>query len=140
MRTALSRRELEESSRQNATESLELGVRIDFPVAVFILPPTMTDPLVSSEPAGPGATEVIGQGRYAVTGMLGEGSQGETLEAVDKRDGRLVAIKRFRIKGAASWKDVELAEREAHVLSGLEHPSLPRYVEHFEEEIGRAHV
>ena len=73
---------------------MELGGRIDFPVAVFILPPTMTDPLVSSEPAGPGATEVIGRGRYAVTGMLGEGSQGETLEAVDKRDGRLVAIKR----------------------------------------------
>lgn len=88
---------------------------------------------MSSEPAGPDAVEVIGQGRYAVTGMLGEGSQGETLEAVDKRDGRLVAIKRFRIKGAASWKDVELAEREAHVLSALDHPRLPRYVEHFEE-------
>lgn len=106
---------------------------IDFPVAVFILPPTMSDPLASSAPSGPGAVEVIGRGRYAVTGMLGEGSQGETLEAVDKRDGRLVAIKRFRIKGAPSWKDVELAEREAQVLSGLEHPSLPRYVEHFEE-------
>ena len=93
----------------------------------------MTDPLVSREPAGPDTTEVIGRGRYAVTGMLGEGSQGETLEAVDKRDGRLVAIKRFRIKGAASWKDVELAEREASVLSALTHPNLPRYVEHFEE-------
>ncbi|HEY6724306.1 MAG TPA: serine/threonine-protein kinase, partial [Polyangiaceae bacterium] len=111
----------------------ELGVSIDFPVTVFILPPTMSDPLASSEPSGPDAVEVVGRGRYAVTGMLGEGSQGETLEAVDKRDGRLVAIKRFRIKGAASWKDVELAEREAHVLSGLEHPSLPRYIEHFEE-------
>lgn len=106
---------------------------IDFPGTVFILPPIMSDPLASSVPSGLDATEVIGRGRYAVTGMLGEGSQGETLEAVDKRDGRLVAIKRFRIKGAASWKDVELAEREAHVLSALEHPSLPRYVEHFEE-------
>lgn len=93
----------------------------------------MADPRVSSEPAGPNAPEVIGRGRYAVTGMLGEGSQGETLEALDKRDGRMVAIKRFRIKGAASWKDVELAEREAEVLSGLDHPRLPRYVEHFEE-------
>lgn len=88
---------------------------------------------MSSEPSDPDAIEVIGRGRYAVTGMLGEGSQGETLEAVDKRDGRLVAIKRFRIKGAASWKDVELAEREAQVLSALEHPNLPRYIEHFEE-------
>ncbi len=77
--------------------------------------------------------ELLGQGRYAVVGVLGEGSQGQTLEAVDKRDGRLVAIKRFRIKGASSWKDVELAEREARVLSNLAHPLLPRYIEHFEE-------
>jgi serine/threonine protein kinase len=77
--------------------------------------------------------EELGGTRYAVTGKLGEGSQGETLEAVDKRDGRLVAIKRFRIRGADSWKSVELAEREARVLSSLAHPLLPRYVEHFEE-------
>jgi serine/threonine protein kinase len=73
------------------------------------------------------------QGRYLVMGLLGSGSQGETLEAVDKREGRAVAIKRFTIRGAKSWKDVELAEREAAVLSALGHPSLPRYIEHFEE-------
>lgn len=77
--------------------------------------------------------EQLRGGRYAVTGILGEGSQGQTLEAVDKRGGRLVAIKRFRIRGAVSWKDVELAEREARVLSGLKHPGLPEYIEHFEE-------
>jgi len=63
----------------------------------------------------------------------GEGSQAATLEAVDKKDGRLVAIKRFRVRGAKSWKEVELAEREARVLASIEHPLLPRYVEHFEE-------
>ncbi len=52
-------------------------------------------------------------GRYAVIGLLGEGSQGQTLDAVDKRDGRPVAIKRFVVRGARSWKEVELAEREA---------------------------
>lgn len=94
----------------------------------------MVDPALSSESSDSALNvEVVGRGRYAVTGILGEGGQGQTLEAVDKRDGRLVAIKRFRIKGAASWKDVELAEREARVLAALEHPSLPRYVEHFEE-------
>ena len=30
-------------------------------------------------------------------------------------------------------QNVELAEREARVLSSLDHPALPRYVEHFEE-------
>jgi hypothetical protein len=85
-----------------------------------------------SEGSAP-ASEVLGNGRYAVVGSLGAGSQGETLAAVDKREGRPVAIKRFTIRGAKSWKDVELAERVAAVLASLNHPSLPRYIEHFEE-------
>ncbi|MCC6559554.1 MAG: serine/threonine protein kinase [Polyangiaceae bacterium] len=72
-------------------------------------------------------------GRYVVTRSLGEGSQGDTLEAVDKQAGRLVAIKRFQVRGAKRWKDVELAEREARVLESLSHPALPAHVEHFEE-------
>jgi len=79
------------------------------------------------------AKETLRAGRYAVIRVLGEGSQAATLEAVDKKDGRLVAIKRFRVRGAKSWKEVELAEREARVLASIEHPLLPRYVEHFEE-------
>jgi tRNA A-37 threonylcarbamoyl transferase component Bud32 len=71
--------------------------------------------------------------RYAVIRLLGEGGQASTFEAVDKKRGTLVAIKRFRVRGAKSWKEVELAEREARVLSSLEHPALPRYIEHFEE-------
>jgi len=72
-------------------------------------------------------------GRYVVTKILGEGSQGSTFEAVDKKEGRLVAVKRFDVRGAKAWKDVELAEREARVLASLEHESLPAYIEHFEE-------
>jgi hypothetical protein len=77
--------------------------------------------------------ESLRAGRYAVVGVLGEGGQAQTLSAVDKLHGRPVAIKRFVVRGARSWKDVELAEREARVLSGLSHPHLPAYVEHFEE-------
>ncbi len=73
-------------------------------------------------------------GRYVVSGVLGHGAQGETLEAVDKKVGRAVAIKRFQVRGARSWKDVELAEREADVLSRLEHRLLPGAIEHFEED------
>jgi serine/threonine protein kinase len=73
-------------------------------------------------------------GRYTVVGTLGDGAQATTLEAEDAAaGGRRVAIKRFSVRGAESWKDVELAEREAHVLARLDHPGLPRYVEHFEE-------
>jgi serine/threonine protein kinase len=76
----------------------------------------------------------LGNGRYVVRGVLGEGAQGRTYDAVDPQSGRAVAIKRFDVRGAKSWKDVELAEREARVLATLDHPLLPRYVEHFEED------
>lgn len=72
-------------------------------------------------------------GRYTVRGTLGEGAQGVTLDAWDAQAGRAVAIKRFDVRGAKGWKDVELAEREARVLATLDHPNLPRYIEHFEE-------
>jgi hypothetical protein len=73
-------------------------------------------------------------GRYVVLGTLGEGAQGRTFDGVDKREGQPVAIKRFDVRGAASWKDVDLAEREARVLQSLSHPKLPRYVDRFEED------
>jgi hypothetical protein len=77
--------------------------------------------------------ETLRGGRYVVTRSLGVGSQGATFEAVDKKEGQLVAIKRFDVRGAREWKDVELAEREARVLASLTHPKLPAYIEHFEE-------
>lgn len=76
----------------------------------------------------------LGGGRYLVRGVLGEGAQGTTYEAVDAEDGRAVAIKRFDVRGARSWKDVELAEREVRVLKTLDHPLVPRYIEHFEQD------
>jgi serine/threonine protein kinase len=76
----------------------------------------------------------LGMGRYTLRGTLGEGAQGVTYDAVRVADGKAVAIKRFDVRGARSWKDVELAEREARVLSTLDHPLVPRYVEHFEED------
>ncbi len=72
-------------------------------------------------------------GRYRVVRVLGEGAQATTLEATDAATGKPVALKRFRVRGAKSWKEVELAEREARVLAQISHPLLPHYVEHFEE-------
>jgi hypothetical protein len=76
----------------------------------------------------------LGGGRYVVKGVLGEGAQGVTYDAVDAGSGRAVAIKRFDVRAARSWKDVELAERETRVLASLDHPLVPRYIEHFEED------
>ena len=79
----------------------------------------------------PGAQ--LGEGRYRVVRVLGQGAQATTYEAVDAKRGRLVAVKRFVVRGASSWKEVELAEREAQVLRSLDHPLVPRYVDNFEE-------
>ena len=76
----------------------------------------------------------LGGGRYVVKCLLGEGSQGATYAATDAKSGRAVAIKRFDVRGARGWKDVELAERETRVLATLDHPLVPRYIEHFEED------
>jgi hypothetical protein len=73
-------------------------------------------------------------GRFRVLGVLGEGTQGRTYDGVDAREGRTVAIKRFDVRGATEWKDVELAEREARVLQSLSHPKLPRCIDRFEED------
>jgi len=73
-------------------------------------------------------------GRFALLGLLGEGAQGRTYAGIDKREGRPVAIKRFDVRGARTWKDAELAEREARVLQSLSHPKLPRYIDHFEQD------
>jgi hypothetical protein len=77
--------------------------------------------------------DALSGGRYSILGKLGQGGQATTFEAVDKREGRRVTVKRFKVKGASSWKEVELAEREAKVLAHLAHPNLPVYVDHFEE-------
>ena len=50
------------------------------------------------------ARETLQDGRYVLVGVLGEGTQGRTFDAVDKREGRAVAIKRFDVRGAATWK------------------------------------
>lgn len=84
-----------------------------------------------------GAT--VGEGRYSILNVLGRGSQATTYEAIDKTDGTLVALKEFSVRGASSWKDVELAEREANVLSSLTFELLPRYHAHFEEN-GRLYL
>ncbi len=84
-------------------------------------------------PDPPGPTQTLREGRFVVLAAIGEGSQGRTFDGFDRLEGRAVAIKRFDVRGAHSWKDVDLAEREARVLQSLSHPRLPRYVDRFEE-------
>jgi hypothetical protein len=79
-------------------------------------------------------TAALRDGRFVIVGSLGEGAQGHTFDGVDKREGRPVAIKRFDVRFAKTWKEAELAEREARVLQSLSHPRLPKYLDHFEQD------
>jgi hypothetical protein len=83
---------------------------------------------------GTGVTDALRDGRFVVLGSLGAGAQGHTYDGIDKREGRPVAIKRFDVRFAKTWKDAELAEREARVLQSLSHPRLPKYLDHFEQD------
>ncbi|MEZ4297340.1 MAG: protein kinase [Polyangiaceae bacterium] len=87
----------------------------------------------SSDKADHRGGDTLRDGRFVITGKLGEGGQASTFDGVDKRDGRRITLKRFRVRGASSWKEVELAEREAKVLAQISHRALPVYVDHFEE-------
>src|SRR5260221_8102077 len=82
--------------------------------------------------SGGGEPREVLNGRFAIVGILGWGSEGETLAGEDRVTGRRVAVKRFFVRGASSWKEVELAEREALVQQALHHPNLAEYVAHFE--------
>jgi len=73
-------------------------------------------------------------GHYRYVRSLGEGSQGSTCLAIDERSGREVALKRIEIRSAKEWKCIELFERECRVLQAINHPSVPRYIEHFSED------
>jgi serine/threonine protein kinase len=73
-------------------------------------------------------------GRYRLVAQLGGGTLSTTFAAVDEPSGIEVVIKRFAVRDARGWKQVELAEREAHVLRGLDHYLLPRHLEHFEQD------
>lgn len=101
--------------------------------------PSSTSTLPSSSGPAAGSADAsstlsIGDGRYSIQRTLGEGAQGVTYEGTDGQTGEVVAIKRFDVRGARRWKDVEQAEREARVLSTLDHPLVPRYLGNFEED------
>ena len=43
-----------------------------------------------------------------------------------------MALKALSLRGSRDWKAIELFEREARVLSQLQHPSIPNYIDYFE--------
>jgi len=56
---------------------------------------------------------------------------GTTYRAQDTAAERVVAVKELPLRPGTSAKHTELFEREARVLRQLDHPSIPKYLDHF---------
>lgn len=81
------------------------------------------------DPQPPGT---VIQTRYHLLRVLGQGGSGITYEAEDGFTGHHVALKELSLRGLTDWKKLDLFEREARVLAGLDHPAIPRYVDYFQ--------
>lgn len=75
--------------------------------------------------------EIIGD-RYQIMDVLGQGGMGTTYAALDLQTQQLVALKALSLRRMTDWKVLELFEREAKVLSYLQHPAIPRYLNYFQ--------
>lgn len=95
----------------------------------------MAEPTRDAEPSADvlGGPPRLIQDRYEVIRVLGAGSAGRTLLCSDLRDGRQVAVKELHFEHAENWKYLELFEREARMLSMLDHPGIPKVFDFFQE-------
>jgi hypothetical protein len=70
--------------------------------------------------------------RYRITHTLGRGGICITYAAEDLETGKAVTIKTLSLRATQEWKAIELFEREAKVLSQLEHSAIPDYLDYFQ--------
>jgi len=75
--------------------------------------------------------------RYRIIGLLEQGGMGTVYQAHDQALDQLVAIKQLRPDPLASeyaLKQIhQQFQREARILATLEHPNLPRVIDHFSQ-------
>lgn len=72
--------------------------------------------------------------RYFVQSVLGQGSSGMTFAVADIHTRQQYALKALSLRGIQDWKQLELFEREAQVLSQLDHPAIPNYVDYLQAD------
>ena len=75
--------------------------------------------------------EIIAQ-RYCILNQLGQGGVGITYQALDLNTNEKVALKVLPLRRMTDWKKIELFEREAQILSQLNHPAIPHYLDYFQ--------
>lgn len=83
--------------------------------------------------SGPSETLSGAHGSYRRVKLLGEGGMGRTTLVRRESDGAELVLKELHLQQASDWKAVELFEREAAVLESLDHPGIPRFVDHINQ-------
>lgn len=79
-------------------------------------------------------TDRIYHDRYQIQQRLGKKSGRQTLLALDLTTQQPVILKLLTFNPDFEWTDLKLFEREAEVLQSLDHPAIPKYLDHFEFE------
>ncbi|MEH1854478.1 MAG: ankyrin repeat domain-containing protein [Nostoc sp.] len=72
--------------------------------------------------------------QYRILDTLGQGGSGTTYLAEDLESTKQVALKALSLHRMTDWKMMELFEREAKILSQLNHPGIPEYLGYFQVE------
>lgn len=83
------------------------------------------------------AGQILGD-RYQVERQLGTQTGRWTLLTRDLQTQERVVIKLLFVDDQVEWDDLKLFEREVEILKSLSHPSIPRYLGYFEQELPNA--
>ena len=68
-------------------------------------------------------------GRYELLTLLGEGGAANTFRARDVETDAEYAVKELRVLKSSHAKQIELFERECAILSELDHPQIPTFID-----------
>lgn len=77
--------------------------------------------------------DIINQ-KYRIVDILGEGGIAITYLAEDLQTGDNLALKVLSLRRMNDWKKMELFTRESQILSQLNHPAIPQYIDYFQLE------
>ncbi len=77
--------------------------------------------------------DIINQ-KYRILDILGEGGIAITYLAADLQTGDNLALKVLSLRRMNDWKKMELFSRESQILSQLNHPAIPQYIDYFQLE------
>jgi serine/threonine protein kinase len=74
--------------------------------------------------------------RYQILDELGKGGLRSIYVAEELPTGKKVVIKSLQFKNTLNWKAIDLFEREAKILSKLDHPNIPKCIDYFQFDAG----